>query len=251
MKASSVSDGGEFEPYGRQSRSALIMTDPSDDTMARVKQGLDALFAAEVVEEILAAVDFEAILAEEAAEDPVDVQRLTGALGRPLGKFLANRIFDGDGASGVIKHALGTEVGGRAIGRALEVAVERIDLEAAATELAAFDAGAPTDGLERIVNAAFDTEGAVIDVGDSGTDAGDQGTGVDDPGADIDIGGPEDGVDEEGTDAGGSFEPDSGLDDTGGSDGDAPDESTDDALGGDSPSDADGDASADDDDSSR
>ena len=58
------------------------MTDATDERIASIERGLDALFATEVASEILEAVDFEAILAEQPAEDPVDVERLAEALGR-------------------------------------------------------------------------------------------------------------------------------------------------------------------------
>lgn len=108
------------------------MSDASDEKLARIEQGLNALFAAEVVEEILAAVDFEAILADTPAEDPVDVERLTSALGRPLGRVLAAKFVDDAGAAGILTRVVVSEFTGRIASRALEVATESLDGEAGA-----------------------------------------------------------------------------------------------------------------------
>lgn len=108
------------------------MSDASDEKLARIEQGLNALFAAEVVEEILAAVDFEAILADAPAEDPVDVERLASTLGRPLGRALAAKFVDDAGAAGILTRIVVSEFAGRVASRALEVATENLDGEARA-----------------------------------------------------------------------------------------------------------------------
>lgn len=108
------------------------MSDASDEKLARIERGLNALFAAEVVEEILAAVDFEAILADAPAEDPVDVERLASTLGRPLGRALAAKFVDDAGAAGILTRIVVSEFAGRVASRALEVATENLDGEARA-----------------------------------------------------------------------------------------------------------------------
>ena len=108
------------------------MSDASDEKLARIEQGLNALFAAEVVEEILAAVDFEAILADAPAEDAVDVERLASTLGRPLGRALAAKFVDDAGAAGILTRVVVGEFTGRVASRALEVATESLDGEARA-----------------------------------------------------------------------------------------------------------------------
>ena len=116
------------------------MTDPTrDERLERIERGLDAIFATEVAREILEAVDFEAILADEPADDPVDVDRLADAVGRPVGRFLAQRVIGGSGAGGVAKRAVGSEVGGRVAGAALRTAAEYVDTERATERLVELD----------------------------------------------------------------------------------------------------------------
>ncbi len=116
------------------------MTDSTTaERLDRIERGLDALFAAEVSEAILEAVDFEAILADQPADDPVDVERLAEALGRPVGRMLARTVISGSGTTGVAKRAIGSEVGGRVASKSLQVAVDTVDLDQAAERLMELD----------------------------------------------------------------------------------------------------------------
>jgi hypothetical protein len=80
---------------------------------------------------VFATGDFRAIL----ADDPVDVDRLAEAIGRPLGRALAQYIVDGNGKTGVAKRALGSEVGSRVAAETVSAALERVDVEAAVETL--------------------------------------------------------------------------------------------------------------------
>jgi hypothetical protein len=112
------------------------MSDTSgDERLERIKQGLDVLFASEVARDVLAAVDFEAILADEPATDPVDIDRLAEAIGRPLGRALAQYVVDGSGKVGVAKRALGSEVGSRIAAETVRTATENVDVDAAVATL--------------------------------------------------------------------------------------------------------------------
>jgi hypothetical protein len=116
------------------------MTDSTTaERLDRIERGLDALFAAEVSEAILEAVDFEAILADQPADDPVDVERLAEALGRPVGRMLARTVISGSGTTGVAKRAIGSEVGGRVASKTLQVAVDTVDLDEATERLMELD----------------------------------------------------------------------------------------------------------------
>lgn len=191
------------------------MSDSSgDQRLARIERGLDALFATEVAKEILEAVNFEAVLADQPADDPVDVDRLAEAVGRPLGRYLAHRIVGGSGAGGVAKRAVGSEVGGRIAAKTVRVAVEQVNAESVATTLAELDETLPGPGLREVVDS--DADGTVVPVeppeggdesgseerdpvGGEGVDAtgetGDSANGVDDE--DAEAGADADDVDDE------------------------------------------------------
>ena len=141
------------------------MSDASDERLARIEQGLNALFAAEIVEEILAAVDFEAILADAPAEDPVDVERLASTLGRPLGRALAAKFVDDAGAAGILTRIVVSEFTGRVASRALEMATENLDGEARAV--------APDSGW------VADDDDGWTDIAVTGTEDDDTGPGGD------------------------------------------------------------------------
>lgn len=106
-----------------------------DERLERIEQGLDVLFASEVARDVLAAVDFEAILADDPATDPVDIDRLAEAIGRPLGRVLAQYVVDGGGKIGVAKRALGSEVGSRIAAETVRTATENVDVDAAVETL--------------------------------------------------------------------------------------------------------------------
>jgi hypothetical protein len=112
------------------------MADSSDvgnESSPRLEKGLQLLFAAEVAEEAVDAVDLQALRAGAAVEEAVDPERLGSALGRPVGRALAQRAV-GDAAEGYVG-VLVREAVGRAGARACRVALERVDAEALALSL--------------------------------------------------------------------------------------------------------------------
>ncbi|MBV0926064.1 hypothetical protein KTS45_17810 [Halomicroarcula limicola] len=169
-----------------------------DEQLDRIEQGLDALFATEVAKEVLEAVDFEAILAEEPAEDPVDIDRLAQAIGRPVGRILAARVIGGSGAAGLAKQTLGSEVGSRVAAKTFRVAVENVDTQQVTETLVELDEETlPGPTLQEMIGPAiedsdvfaFDHEDLPEDV-----DAGPDASGVHDAGG-ADHTGPLDGTD--------------------------------------------------------
>lgn len=95
----------------------------STDTL---ETGLELLLAAEVVDDVLEAVDFDALRAGAPLERAVDAETLGAALGRPAGHLLARRAIGdavGDGLAGTVAR----EAGGRAGARVVRVAVERFE----------------------------------------------------------------------------------------------------------------------------
>lgn len=140
------------------------MSDTPDEKLARIERGLNALFAAEVVEDILEAVDFEALLSDEPVDDPVDVERLASALGRPLGRVLAARVVDNGGLAGALTKTVGSEFGSRVASRALRVAAENLDADDGATNLAALEDALPGSTAEGLTDAeiAAPSDGEVV-----------------------------------------------------------------------------------------
>lgn len=124
------------------------MSEASDDPrLDSIERGLDALFATEVTREILEAVDVEAILADEPATDPVDVERLANAVGR----VLAHRVIDGSGATGFAKRTVGTRVGGRVAAETVRLAAENVDPQEVADALVEIDEGTPGPQLRKVI----------------------------------------------------------------------------------------------------
>lgn len=108
------------------------MADSSDadpESSPRLEEGLQLLFAAGVAEEAVEAVDLEALRAGDPLEDAVDAERLGAALGRPVGRALAQRVV-GDAAVDGYAGLVVREAAGRAGARACRVALERADPDA-------------------------------------------------------------------------------------------------------------------------
>lgn len=95
----------------------------------RLETGLKLLFAAEVAQEAASAVDLEALRAGDPLEEAVDAERLGAALGRPVGRALAQRAV-GEATSEGYAGLVAREVAGRAGARVCRAAVERADADA-------------------------------------------------------------------------------------------------------------------------
>lgn len=95
----------------------------STDTL---ETGLELLLAAGIVDDVLEAVDFDALRAGASLEEAVDAETLGAALGRPAGHLLARRAI-GDSAGDGLAATVAREAGGRAGARVVRVAVERFE----------------------------------------------------------------------------------------------------------------------------
>lgn len=143
-----------------------------DERLERIERGLDLLFATEVAKEILEAVDFEAILAAEPAEDPVDVDRLAAALGRPVGRVLAYRVLGRSGPAGFVGRTVGSRVGGRVFAETFRIAVERVDTGAVAGWLVDLDEETlPGPALREVLGPRLEDDVFALDPGGSVDDA--------------------------------------------------------------------------------
>lgn len=138
------------------------MTDSTDDDggAGAFERTVDAVFAAEVAREVHDAVDFEAILADQPVDEPIDFDQLADALGRPIGRLLAKRLVDSEGATGLAKRVVVSEVGNRAATKALRATADAVDVGPAGESLDGVDAGGDASGVH---DAAGDDHRGVLD----------------------------------------------------------------------------------------
>jgi hypothetical protein len=150
-----------------------------DERLEQIERGLDLLFATEVAKEILEAIDFEAILAAEPAEDPVDVDRLAAALSRPVGRVLAQRVLGESGATGLAGRTVGGRVGGRVAEETVRIAVENVDTGEVVERIVELDEETlPGSPLQEVLGPLLENgdvfasePGARVDDADAGGDA--------------------------------------------------------------------------------
>jgi hypothetical protein len=138
----SGADGSELGGFGGGG------TDP-DEPLDRLETGLNALFAAEVVEEIYEAVDVEALRAEEATGDAIDHERLARAVGDPVGRIVARRVVS-QVTSGGVTGVVGRELAGRIGTAVVRTALEHTDPERALERVTDLDqaGGGPSPDVE-------------------------------------------------------------------------------------------------------
>lgn len=102
------------------------------DALGKVESGLNALFAVELAEEVLEAVDFEALESGAPPEEVLDREQLRATMGEPVGRVLARAVASravGGGLPGV----LGRELAGRAGATLLRGVLEDVDAEGPST----------------------------------------------------------------------------------------------------------------------
>ncbi|WP_129113074.1 hypothetical protein [Halegenticoccus tardaugens] len=136
----------------------MVTFEPSDadEALKRVESSLNALFVVQVAEEILEAVDFEALRVGEAYERAVDRERLGEALGRPAGRVVAQRMVHqvaGGGLAGI----LGREIAGQVGALVFRTALRRADPDAVLNALESI-AEAPDGGAEDAVIIEVESE---------------------------------------------------------------------------------------------
>lgn len=106
----------------------------TDGSLDRIETGLNALFAAEVVEEIYEAVDFEALRTGEAAGEAIDHEQLARAVGDPIGRIVARRVAS-KVTSGGVTGVVGRELAGRIGTVVVQTLLEHSEPEAALEQL--------------------------------------------------------------------------------------------------------------------
>lgn len=113
---------------------AMADSSDADHESSSPERGHLWLFAGEVAEEAVEAIDVEGLRAGDPLEAAVDAERIGAALGRPLGRALAQRAV-GD-AVDEYAGRLEREVAGRVGARDCRAALERADLEVLPDSLA-------------------------------------------------------------------------------------------------------------------
>lgn len=114
-----------------------------DDGTNPIRRGRDAVVVAQAVRELHDAVDFEDLRADDAVGDPVDVDRLADAIGRPVGRLIALQLVDDSGATGFAKRAITERVGRTVSAETFRIVVENVDTEAVTETLVELDEETP------------------------------------------------------------------------------------------------------------
>lgn len=123
----------------------------ADDALGKVESGLNALFAVELAEEVLEAIDFGALESGAPPEEVLDREQLRATLGEPVGRVLAREVA-GRAVGGGLAGVLGRELAGRVGATLVRELLEDLDPETASTALGEPSAWEPAgdDGPVRI-----------------------------------------------------------------------------------------------------
>lgn len=104
----------------------------SDDTPEEaIERGLAAYFASDVLEDIMEALDIDALAEGAALDDAVEYERLGRTLGKLIGRAAAKGVNNSGLLGRIMTETAGTEVGGRAGEAAAVALVEHGDADAA------------------------------------------------------------------------------------------------------------------------
>jgi hypothetical protein len=114
-------------------------TEPQDSGGNLLRRGRDAMVVAEAARELHDAIDFEDLRADDTVGDPVDVDQLADAVGRPIGRLIALQLVDDSGATGFTKRAITERVGRTVSAETFRIVVENVDTEAVTETLVELD----------------------------------------------------------------------------------------------------------------
>ncbi|EMA42705.1 hypothetical protein [Halococcus saccharolyticus] len=139
----------------------------SDDTPEEaIERGLAAYFASDVLEDIMEALDIDALAEGAALDDAVEYEQLGRTLGKLIGRAAAKGVNNNGLLGRIVTETAGTEVGGRAGEAAAVALVEHGDANAAIERARGLMAAGDVDELA-------DEIGAMVE--DAGTDGADAG----------------------------------------------------------------------------
>lgn len=133
---------------------------PDDERLSNLERGVETIFAADVANDVLAAIDFETLLSDQPIDQAIDVDLLADAIGRPLGRIVAGRLVGSGGLTGLAGRTVATEVGGRAIAETIRVAADQVDPDAVDGAAESVDDAAPGPSIDDLVdeNGSAETE---------------------------------------------------------------------------------------------
>jgi hypothetical protein len=112
-----------------------------DGTANPLRRGRDVVVMAQAVRQLDDAVDLEALGADHPEGDPIDVDQLADAFGKPIGRLIALQLVDDSGATGFVKRSVTERVGRTVSTETFRIVVENVDTEAIAETLAELDEG--------------------------------------------------------------------------------------------------------------
>jgi|AntDeeMetagen134_2_1112570.scaffolds.fasta_scaffold00694_7 hypothetical protein len=142
----------------------------SDDTPEEaIERGLAAYFASDVLEDIMEALDIDALAEGAALDDAVEYERLGRTLGKLIGQATAKGVNNSGLLGRIVTETAGSEVGGRAGEAAATALVEHGDLGGAAERSREAIAAGDIDRLADEIGAVV--EGAGLDGADAGPSA--------------------------------------------------------------------------------
>ena len=138
-----------------------------DEAEKAIERGLAAYFASDVLEDVMEALDIEA-LADGAALDDVEYERLGRTLGKLIGRAAAKGVNNSGVLGRLVTETAGSEVGGRAGEAAAVALVEHGDVGGAVEQIQGLLAAGEIDELAEGIGAFVeDVEFEAADAGPS------------------------------------------------------------------------------------
>ena len=138
-----------------------------DEAEKAIERGLAAYFASDVLEDVMEALDIEA-LADGAALDDVEYERLGRTLGNLIGRAAAKGVNNSGLLGRLVTETAGSEVGGRAGEAAAVALVEHGDVAGAVEQIQGLLAAGEIDELAEGIGAFVeDVEFEAADAGPS------------------------------------------------------------------------------------
>ena len=141
----------------------------SDDEVEKaIERGLAAYFASDVLEDVMEALDIEALADGAALDDAVEYERLGRTLGKLIGRAAAKGVNNSGVLGRLVTETAGSEVGGRAGEAAAVALVEHGDVGGAIEQIQGLLAAGEIDELAEGIGAFVeDVEFEAADAGPS------------------------------------------------------------------------------------
>ena len=139
-----------------------------DEAEKAIERGLAAYFASDVLEDVMEALDIEALADGAALDDAVEYERLGRTLGNLIGRAAAKGVNNSGLLGRLVTETAGSEVGGRAGEAAAVALVEHGDVGGAVEQIQGLLAAGEIDELAEGIGAFVeDVEFEAADAGPS------------------------------------------------------------------------------------